>query len=231
MVSTSGLKPRASGRPGGCAGTANGCLTYGNPRAGGQAAATLRECIACDQARRRLRSELRALADLVNEPWRERVESELKWLAGLLGEVRDLDILLSRLRDGARDLKLEEVDRHSLAPLFTNVEARRAEAGRRVADSLESDRYRALLETLEQDAAASSARGSRRPRLPRRVAVSAKDAWRRLKKAARDLRSNDPAGEFHEARKRAKTVSLHGGADRALARPSRPRTPRASSSA
>jgi CHAD domain-containing protein len=33
---------------------------------------------------------------------------------------------------------------------------------------------------------------------------SAKAAWRTLNKAARDLRSNDPPGEFHEARKRAK---------------------------
>ena len=50
-------------------------------------------------ASRRLRSELDALEEFVLDEWRERAESELKWLAGLLGEARDLDILLARLRD------------------------------------------------------------------------------------------------------------------------------------
>jgi CHAD domain-containing protein len=155
-------------------------------------------------ASRRLRSELGALEDIVAQKWRERIEGELKWLAGLLGEVRDLDILLTRLREGARELELKEVDRHSLAPLFTNVEARRAQAGRRVSESLDSDRYRALVESLEQ--------GALHPQLEEAAGLAcrvvlppaAKGAWRRLRKSARALRSNDPAAEFHEARKRAK---------------------------
>jgi CHAD domain-containing protein len=155
-------------------------------------------------ASRRLRSELRALAELVEEPWRERVETELKWLAAILGEVRDLDILLSRLREGAMELELEAVDRQAMAPLLENVEARRAQAGRHVADSLESDRYHALVESLEQ--------GALRPPLKEAAGLAcrvvlppaARDTWRRLRKAAKDLRSNDPPQEFHEARKRAK---------------------------
>jgi CHAD domain-containing protein len=155
-------------------------------------------------ASRRLRSELRALAEIIDNPWRERVESELKWFGRLLGETRDLDILLSRLRDGAKELKLKEVDRQSIAPLFANVEARRAQAGQRVADSLDSDRYHALVEALEQGALRPPLKEA--ARLACRVVLpsAAKAAWRRLRKVARDLRSDDPAGEFHEARKRAK---------------------------
>ena len=52
-------------------------------------------------ASRRLRSELRALEDLVVPQWQEQLEVELKWLAGLLGDVRDLDILLARLREAS----------------------------------------------------------------------------------------------------------------------------------
>ena len=155
-------------------------------------------------ASRRLRSELRALADVVDEQWRERVERELKWLTGLLGEVRDLDILLSRLRDSETELELEKGDRQSMSPVFASVEARRAQARRNVADSLESERYRALVEVLKQGAAhpplAEAAGLACRVVLP----PAAKAAWRRLRKAARGLRSNDPAEEFHEARKRAK---------------------------
>ena len=62
-------------------------------------------------ASRRLRSELRALAEILDERWCERVEGELKWLASLLGEMRDLDILFCRLRDGAEELELKDVDR------------------------------------------------------------------------------------------------------------------------
>jgi CHAD domain-containing protein len=155
-------------------------------------------------ASRRLRSELGAFEGLVEEHWREQVESELKWLTGLLGEVRDLDILLGRLRENARELGLIEVDRNSLAPLFTSVEARGVQTRQRVADSLQSDRFRALVETLD--------RGSLRPPLAKAAALpcrvvlpaAAKAAWRRLKKSAKDLRNDNPPEEFHEARKRAK---------------------------
>jgi CHAD domain-containing protein len=155
-------------------------------------------------ASRRLRSELRALAEIVEEPWRERVESELKWLAGLLGEMRDLDILLSRFRDGVKELELKEVDRAAISPLFENVETRRAQARRRVADSLESDRYHALVEMLEQAALRPPLKEAAGMACQVVLPPAAKAAWRRLSKAARDLRSNDPPEEFHEARKRAK---------------------------
>ncbi len=56
---------------------------------------------------RRLRSELSALAGLVDQHWREPIENELKWLAGLLGSVRDLDILLARLRAASPPERLE----------------------------------------------------------------------------------------------------------------------------
>ena len=49
-------------------------------------------------ATRRLRSELRAVAELVDQEWGEHLEQELKWLASELGSVRDLDILCQRLR-------------------------------------------------------------------------------------------------------------------------------------
>ncbi|MFI5456321.1 MAG: CHAD domain-containing protein [Isosphaerales bacterium] len=153
---------------------------------------------------RRLRSELRALEDLVERSWREQVEGELKWLAGMLGGVRDLDILLARLRQAVPKPERDSSGAGALAPLFPALEARRTQAARALNDALESDRYRSLLETLKRaaerpalmDAACVSCRASLPP--------AAAAAWRRLKKAARGLRPSDPDEEFHVLRKRAK---------------------------
>jgi len=153
---------------------------------------------------RRLRSELRALEDLVDRPWREQVEGELKWLAGMLGGVRDLDILVERLRQAVPKLEQDSSSAGALAPLFPALQARRAQAARALNDALECDRYRSLLDTLkgaaERPALRDGACVSCRASLPPAAAA----AWRRLKKAARRLRPSDPDEEFHELRKRAK---------------------------
>ena len=56
---------------------------------------------------RRLRSTIRVFADLFDVPQAGALEDELVWWAGLLGEVRDLDILTARLLDLLDDLPPE----------------------------------------------------------------------------------------------------------------------------
>jgi CHAD domain-containing protein len=155
---------------------------------------------------RRLRSELQSLEDLVDGRWREHLEAELKWLAGRLGEVRDLDILLARLKKGAGEQDRNGSSEAALAPLFATLQARREQTARSLNDALRSDRYRDLLTCLEQatdrPALADAASEACRSALPKVAAA----AWRRLKKQGRALRSSDPDAEFHELRKRAKRV-------------------------
>jgi len=153
---------------------------------------------------RRLRSELRAFRKLVDPQWREQLEGELKWLASLLGGVRDLDVLLARLRKAASTQ--DENDARASSPMFGSLEARHGVAAVDLQNAMRSERYHALQETLQQaierpvllDAAWEPCRTALPP-----LAIA---AWRRLKKGARDLRPSDPDEEFHEVRKRAKSA-------------------------
>jgi CHAD domain-containing protein len=155
-------------------------------------------------ATRRLRSELCALESLVERGWRQKVEAELKWLAGLLGDVRDLDVLTARLREAIPEGQRSGGAAQPLAPLFNDFQKRRTQASRRMTDGLRSDRYRSLLTMLVdgvkipviEDLAGEPCRNALPP-----VAAS---AWRRLAKAARRLTPSAPVEEFHEVRKRAK---------------------------
>jgi CHAD domain-containing protein len=155
-------------------------------------------------ATRRLRSELDALENLIDRHWREPIEGELKWLAAMLGGVRDLDVLTARLHKASATRTEHSPDVRELAPLFTSLAARHELASRALEEGLQSDRYRALLAALEgaalHPALTDAAWEPCRTALPQ-VALA---AWRRLKKGAHSLRSNDPVEEFHELRKRAK---------------------------
>jgi len=153
---------------------------------------------------RRLRSELRALKDYVDRPWREQAEGELKWLAGMLGDVRDLDILLARLRKAVPSSEQDNAGAGIPAPLLPALRARRAHAARALDDALASDRYRSLLDTLKRAAARPALHGAARVSCCVALPPAAAAAWRRLKKAARGLRPSDPVQRFHEVRKRAK---------------------------
>jgi CHAD domain-containing protein len=153
-------------------------------------------------ATRRLRSELRAFRDLADPQWLAQLELELKWLAGVLGSVRDLDVLLTRLQEAASTLR--ENDPGALSPMFRALQERHGVAAMDLQNAMQSERYHALQATLQQaierpmllDAASEPCRTALPP-----LAIA---AWHKLKKQARDSRASDPDEKFHEVRKRAK---------------------------
>jgi CHAD domain-containing protein len=151
---------------------------------------------------RRLRSELRAFKDLVEPAWRAPLEEELKWLADLLGSVRDLDVLLLRLRKAVANEPAIAAD--AMAPCFKALESSHQIASQALMEGLQSQRYRRLIlsihRAIEQPQLKEEAWETCRNVLP----PLATAAWRRLKKGAQDLRPSDPDAEFHELRKRAK---------------------------
>lgn len=149
-------------------------------------------------AARHLRSDLRTFGSLVDAGWAKSVSHELKWIAGVLGEVRDLDVLSERLEESAADLG------PAIAPLFGYLEERDAEARTRALDALGSVRYEKLLETLIEASKSApvteTASEPSRRALPPLVAAR----WQNLRAAARAVEPHGDPAALHDVRILAK---------------------------
>ncbi|WDZ87394.1 CYTH and CHAD domain-containing protein [Micromonospora cathayae] len=182
---------------------------------------------------RRLRSDLRTFARLVEPDWAGPLRTELSWLGGVLGAVRDVDVLRERLRRTADADPVDPLDRAAVDRLDAALAARRDAAAAEVDEALRSPRYLALLESLVEAA--------RAPRLTTRADAPAKRTlrklaakpWRRLAEGTKrhaGVPALDPLGPdetWHEIRKEGKRaryaleavapVAGGGAADLALA--------------
>jgi CHAD domain-containing protein len=147
---------------------------------------------------RRLRSDLRTFRGLVDENWAGPLRDELQWLGAALGEVRDLDVMLERLRHDGEDLAL------GLDDLFAALEVRREIAHERLLGVLRGPRYVELMDRLV-DAAESPALApaAERP-CAKALPPLARRSWKRVARSARKLDESSPDEHHHEVRKRAK---------------------------
>lgn len=156
---------------------------------------------------RRLRSTLRVFADLLDPEPVQRLEAELVWWAGLLGEVRDREVLATRLAGHLAALPPELV----LGPVAADIDAtlsrERAQHLRRAEAELPGPRLLALLETLTRwrteppflEGASAPADG-----VQAYVKVASRKARRRLHLAAREEPGPQQEEALHRARKAAK---------------------------
>jgi CHAD domain-containing protein len=153
-------------------------------------------------ATRRLRSDLRTFAPLLEPEWEEALRDELKWLGSELGAVRDREVLLDLLRGLAAELSSRDavVAARLLEDLVASWEAARVE----LLDAMRSDRYAALLERLVAAA--------RAPALLEEADAPASEVlpplvdrpWRRLRKDVRALPEVPQDEQLHAVRIRAK---------------------------
>jgi CHAD domain-containing protein len=156
-------------------------------------------------ATRRLRSDLRTLAELVDPDWAEELASELKWLADALGAVRDADVLGERLE--RRLGQLEPDDAEQARAVVAHLEASRTVDAAALDEVMASDRYVVLLERLVGAARAPHlTEQAERPAREVLDAIAAR-AWRPLAKAARRAIRDGvdaPIEEIHAVRIKAK---------------------------
>ncbi|TMB91145.1 MAG: CHAD domain-containing protein [Chloroflexi bacterium] len=153
-------------------------------------------------ATRRLRSDLRTFAPLLDREWLDGLRAELKWLGGELGPVRDAEVLRDRLVESARSLL--EIDRESalavVAPLAADVRVAR----RRLLAAMRTRRYRDLLDRLVEAARAPALLGTASTPAVRSIPRLARRPWRRLRSAAAAADERSPDEQLHDLRIRAK---------------------------
>lgn len=146
-------------------------------------------------AARRLRSAIRTFAPLLDPAKIEPVVEDLRWLGGVLGEVRDFDVLEMRLREDSGD---------DAAPFIEALGQRREKARAALDEALNSDRYIGFIHRVtdltEDDALVIESPGKTREVLPELVWRM----WKKLRNSGRALTPESDEADFHRARILAK---------------------------
>ena len=154
-------------------------------------------------ATRRLRSDLRTFGPLVDEKWSSDLRDELGWLARILGDVRDGDVLLARLRQRAAELP--DVGERA-APVLDSLQASRDAAQIALLDALRSDRYAGLLDRLVDAANTPALAQAAAEPAVEAIPALVRRPWHRLSKRAKALGDTPTDARLHEVRIRTKRV-------------------------
>ena len=157
-------------------------------------------------AARRLRSDLRTFAPLLDRHLTKWLRDELGWLGREVGIGRDADVLAARLR--SQLARLPDRDAKPVETLLKHLAATTDEASDHVLATLVDDRYVALLEALVEMARqphfttepSGLAERAARPIL----AGLANKSWRRLSRAVERLEPDAPDAALHAIRILAK---------------------------
>ncbi|WP_433059724.1 CHAD domain-containing protein [Dactylosporangium sp. CS-033363] len=169
-------------------------------------------------ATRRLRSTLRSFRSLLDGDL-DRLHDEIKWVTGLLGDVRDTDVMGERLAH----LVHEEPDELVLGPVAARITsllaARAAEARRALVAGLDSERYTTLLDDIDALVARTATpQDVPRKRLMARARKALRRADRRIAAAGTDIEQHEARKAYKRARYAAElVVPIAGGAATRLA--------------
>ncbi len=174
-------------------------------------------------ATRRIRSDLRTFAPLLDEAWAEELRAELKWLAEGLGDVRDCDVLLEGFEVTVAGLS--SLDGEASERLLGRLRGERDAARERLLGMLDDPRYLALLDRLVS--AVDEHRSDPVPAVPAGAPAAiasgegwlrsgagepaaevlpslVRKPWKQLRAAAGAVEPDGPDEELHRVRIRAK---------------------------
>ncbi|AFR50656.1 hypothetical protein KTR9_4047 [Gordonia sp. KTR9] len=157
---------------------------------------------------RRLRSTLRTAAPLFEPDGLAGLDDELRWFAGVLGEVRDREVLRARFASAVAALPDELVLGPVAARIEEELSAQQHHHRQSVTDEMRSDRYLVLLSTLAtwNDSIPLADDQITKKELRRIATRAARKADKRLAHALATGHEED----FHRARKAAKRARYAG---------------------
>jgi CHAD domain-containing protein len=151
-------------------------------------------------ATRRLRSDLRTFAPLLDPEWVASLRAELSWIAEIVGAVRDSDVLWIRLHEQSSELGEEDsAGSQSLLRVLT-AEGDRARVA--MHEALRSTRYDRVVESLvaasshPQFADAADVDAMARPVAAHLV----RRTWKRLRREVRHAGKHPTDEQLHEIR-------------------------------
>ena len=167
-------------------------------------------------ATRRVRSTVQSFMPFFRRSEAEPLEGELRWLGAVLGEARDAEVLGAHLVARLGQLSAEEV----IGPVAARVRGHFASIGAKaqanIAEALDSPRYFAVLDRLDQLIAAPPvtdlAGRTAAEALPAPVRRAYKKTSRRMRRALRELDGERRNVALHQARKAAKRARYAGEA-------------------
>jgi CHAD domain-containing protein len=145
---------------------------------------------------RRSRALLRAGSPLIATDTQP-LSTELQWLGAVLGDVRDLDVLLAHLRGEAATL--DPADRAAAGRLLRALERQRTRMRRVLLKALDGARYTTVLDRFEETLETLEPTGSSAS-----LEQLAQREFKKLRRAVNAL-GDDPADQqLHDLRKRGK---------------------------
>ncbi|WP_308258897.1 CHAD domain-containing protein [Pseudonocardia sp. H11422] len=156
---------------------------------------------------RRMRATLKAARPLLDAAWADGLRAELGWLGRALGPVRDLDVMLLRLRGEAA--LLPPAEQAAAEGLVAALETERTAARAEMLAALDAPRYTALLERLVDAIRLPLPTPSATQAQPALVDLVRKEA-RKLSKAVEKAGENPPDETLHALRILGKRVRYTG---------------------
>ena len=154
-------------------------------------------------ATRRLRSDLRTFRPVLDEDALVPLLDELRWVGGLLGAVRDADVLGQRLADAVGELE-EGPDREAGALLLSRLAVERQPLLAALHDGLDHDRYLALVDALVELALHPPLLADAEVPARRALPVLAAAPWAHLERNVGQLERHPSDEELHRVRILAK---------------------------
>jgi CHAD domain-containing protein len=157
---------------------------------------------------RRMRSTIRVFAEFFEPSEAAHLDEGLVWWAGLLGEVRDMDILAQRQAALLDELPGELILGPVASTIQVELAAQRKQAADAMTEALDSERYRKLIGLIHRwrsDPPFTSAAHAPADAIDPLIKKAKRKVNRRLTSAAAARLAGEPSEElFHRARKASK---------------------------